>query len=51
MAINKPYGDNSRIGAVIDRSQVYNSKINAWVKREASTGRFMNVKTSDNLPF
>lgn len=51
MAINKPYGDNSRIGAVIDRSQVYNSKIDAWVKREASTGRFMNVKTSDNLPF
>lgn len=51
MAVNKPYGDNSRIGAVKGRSQVYNPKIDAWVKRDSVTGRFMNVKTSNNIPF
>lgn len=51
MAVNKPYGDNSRIGAVKGRSQVYNHKIGAWVKRDSETGRFMDVKTSNNLPY
>lgn len=51
MAKNRPYGDNTRIGAVRGRSQVYNSKTNSWVKRDAKTGLFIGVKTSDNSPF
>ena len=51
MAKNKPYGDNARVGAVKGRSQVYNPKTGLWVKRNTETGRFMDVKTSDNSPF
>ena len=51
MAKNKPYGDNARAGAVKGRSQVYNPKTDSWVKRDAETGRFMDVKTSSNSPF
>jgi hypothetical protein len=46
MAKNKPYGDNSRKGAVKNRSQVLNTKTNLFVKRDAETGRFMDVKSS-----
>lgn len=49
MAVNRPYGDNKRIGAVRKRSQTQMSN-GTWVKRDAKTGRFMNVK-SDNRPF
>lgn len=51
MATNKPFGDNSRKGAVKDRSQVMNPKTNLWVKRDKETGKFMDVKTSNNKPF
>lgn len=51
MAVNKPYGDNARVGAVRGRSQTYNPKTDLWVKRDTSTGRFMDVKTSSNTPF
>ena len=51
MAVNKPIGDNARVGAVRQRSQVYNPKTDSWVKRDANTGRFMDVKTSNNTPF
>ena len=51
MAKNKPYGDNARVGAVKNRTQVYNSKTNLWAKRDSETGRFMDVKTSSNTPF
>ena len=51
MAVNKPYGDNARIGAVKNRSQVYNPKNDLWVKRDSETGRFMDVKTSSHTPF
>ena len=51
MATNKPFGDNSRKGAVKGRTQVKNPKTNLWVKRDAETGRFMDVKTSSNKPF
>lgn len=50
MATNPPK-DNSRKGAVKERSQTYNPKTDHWVKRDTSTGRFMDVKTSDNSPF
>lgn len=33
MAINRPYGDNARKGAVRERSQVQNPKTDQWVKR------------------
>lgn len=51
MATNRPYGDNTRIGAVKNRSQVYNPKTDSWVKRDSETGRCMDVKTSSNTPF
>lgn len=50
MATNKPYGDGKRVGAVKDRSQTYNPKTDRFVKRDATTGRFMDVK-SDGKPF
>lgn len=50
MATNPPK-DNSRKGAVRERSQTYNPKTDSWVKRDTNTGRFMDVKTSDNNPF
>jgi len=34
MPTNPPYGDNHRNGAVTDRSQVYNDKIDRWIKRD-----------------
>lgn len=51
MATNKPYGDNSRKGAVKSRSQVHNPKTNLWVKRDQKTGQFMDVKTSSSKSF
>lgn len=46
MARNKPNGDNARVGAVKDRSQVLNPKTEQYVKRDTETGKFMDVKTS-----
>lgn len=51
MAVNKPYGDGARKGAVKKRSQVLNPKTGQYVKRNADTGRFMDVKTSSKTPF
>ena len=50
MAKNPPKGDGQRIGAVRDRSQVFNPSTDTWVKRDTETGRFMDVK-SDGEPF
>lgn len=50
MAKNGAVGDGHRNGAVKDRSQTYNSKTEQWVKRDANTGRFMDVK-QDGTPF
>ena len=46
MAVNRPNGDNSRVGMVRERSQTYNPKTNTYVKRDTNTGRFIDVKTS-----
>lgn len=46
MAVNKPIGDNARIGAVRKRSQVENPKTGLYVKRDTDSGRFMDVKTT-----
>ena len=43
MATNNPVGDGHRNGAVKNRSQVYNPKTEQWVKRDSSTGRFLDV--------
>ena len=40
----------SRKGAVKSRSQIQEPSGN-YVKRDAQTGRFMDVKTSDKKPF
>lgn len=45
MATNPPK-DNSRKGAVRQRSQVENPKTGLYVKRDVETGKFMDVKTS-----
>tara|TARA_R110000782_G_scaffold5853_3_gene20245 strand:- start:42013 stop:42186 length:174 start_codon:yes stop_codon:yes gene_type:complete len=46
MATNKPTGDNARKGAVKNRSQLENPKTGLYVKRDTSTGKFMDVKTT-----
>lgn len=46
MAVNKPYGDSARKGAVRERSQVLNPKTGLYTKRNANTGEFMDVKTT-----
>ncbi len=46
MAVNKPKGDNSRIGAIKERTQFINPKTNLYVKRDSNNGQFMDVKTS-----
>lgn len=51
MATNPPSGDGQRKGAVKGRSQTYNPKTDSWVKRDTETGKFMDMKTSDNKPF
>ncbi len=50
MATNGKPGDNRRHGAVRDRSQTQTPS-GHWVKRDAETGRFMDVKTSDKEPY
>lgn len=50
MATNPPSGDGHRNGAVRGRSQVYNPKTGLYVKRNITTGRFMDVK-QDGTPF
>lgn len=50
MAKNGKAGDNRRHGAVKGRSQTFNPKTQKWVKRDAATGKFMDVK-SDGTKF
>lgn len=50
MATNPPK-DNSRKGAVKQRSQIKNPKTGLWIKRDLETGKFMDVKTSSDKPF
>jgi hypothetical protein len=50
VAKNPPIGDNRRKGAVRDRSQFQTPSGN-WAKRDDTTGRILDVKTSDKKPF
>lgn len=47
----KNTGENHRHGAVDNRSQTYNPKTDQYVKRDTTTGQFMDVKTSSPTPF
>jgi hypothetical protein len=51
LAKNAPAGDNRRIGAVRDRTQVFNPHNKRWVKRNDDNGRFMDQKADKNHPF
>ncbi len=46
MAKNGKVGDGHRNGEVVKRSQVLNTKTKLFVKRDADTGKFMDVKTT-----
>lgn len=50
MAKNAPIGDGQRKGMVRKRSQTFNPLTSQWVKRDAETGQFMDVK-QDGTPF
>lgn len=50
MAKNKETGDDRRVGAVKTRSQVKNPKTGKWTKRDADSGKFMDMK-ADSKPF
>ena len=50
MATNPPKGDGHRNGAVRNRSQT-KTPSGHYVKRDAETGRFLDVKTSEKTPF
>jgi len=50
MATNSPTGDGHRKGAVRGRSQT-KTPSGHYVKRNADTGCFMDVKTSSKTPF
>lgn len=50
MAKNPPYGDGHRVGAIKNRSQVFNPKNKRWTERDTTTGQFKNVKSNDD-PF
>lgn len=50
MAKNAPTGDGRRKGMVKRRSQTFNPVTKKWVKRNAETGQFMDVKQGDT-PF
>lgn len=51
MATNPPIGDGHRNGAVSDRIQFFNPKIDHWVKYDTNIHRIIDVKTSDDAPF
>ena len=50
MATNPPK-DESRKGAVKERSQFQNPKTGLWTKRDTETGRILDVKTSSPEKF
>lgn len=50
MATNPPKGDGHRNGAVRGRSQTQ-MQSGHWVKRDAESGRFVDVRTTDLTPF
>jgi hypothetical protein len=43
----KNTGNNTRQGAVKERSQTFNPKTNCFVKRDTTTGQFLSCKKDD----
>lgn len=43
----KNTGNNTRQGAVKERSQTFNPKTNCFVKRDTTTGLFLSCKKDD----
>ncbi|HQC83341.1 MAG TPA: hypothetical protein PLB45_00505 [Bacilli bacterium] len=43
MAVNR---NNTRVGFIRERSQMKNKKIGLYIKRDTSSGKFMDVKTT-----
>lgn len=50
MATNPPTGDNHRNSAVRERTQTYNPHTERYVKRDTTTGQFIDQK-ADHKPF
>ena len=48
MATNPPAGDGHRNGVIRKHSQTFNPKTQQWVKRDADTGRFIDVEQDRN---
>jgi hypothetical protein len=48
--VAKNTGHGFRRGAVVNRTQVRNTRMSSWIKRNGSTGQFMDGK-SDGTPF
>jgi hypothetical protein len=46
----KNTGENTRKGAVKNKDQSLNPKTEKWTERDATSGKFTNVK-SDGTPF
>jgi len=51
MAVNKPYGDNARKGAVKNRTQAKNPKTKHYVKINTDTNKFIDNKAKKNSKF
>lgn len=45
--MGKNTGSNYRQGAVKDRSQIFNSKTNCYIKRDTTTGKFISCKNNE----
>ena len=43
----KNTGNDSRQGAVKERSQTFNPKTNCFIKRDTSTGKFLSCKKDE----
>lgn len=50
MAKNPPK-NNARIGAVKNRTQVFNNKTSRYIKRNVQTGKFMDVMKKEDVKF
>jgi hypothetical protein len=48
VATNPPKGDGQRYGAVRQRSQTFNPKIQKWIKRDTRDGQFLDQKSDEN---
>lgn len=50
MATNPPKG-SGRVGAVIERKQVFNPKLQRWTKIDTETNKFIDQMAEKNKPF